>query len=150
MRSQFLTLLCILTFLSCAWGLSDAFVSFTQTDAVSESLRVGRPRQTDAQTEKTKKYFEDRSSDDVPTPSDPTQVRSLAVAQFFYSLITHVGAILMFRLRRVGFWVYVAGVSIGLLAPVLLAGFGALNTSFWVFFSLVFVIVYCNTLNEMH
>lgn len=150
MRSQFLTLLCILTFLSCAWGLVDAVVSFTQTDAVSESIRDNRSKSITDQEKTTKKYFEDRTTDDVPDSSDPVQIRSLAVAQFLYALVTLIGAILMFRLRRIGFWVYVGGVVIGLVLPVFLAGFGAINTSFGVFFSLLFVIMYWNTLKKMH
>ncbi len=149
MRSQFLTLLCILTFLSCAWGLADAIVSFVQTDAVAETLYV-QPSKADAKQEKLPKaYFEDRSSDDVPMPGDPEQIKSLAVAQFAYSLLTLIGAVLMFRLRRVGFWVYVAGVAVGLVLPVAMAGFGALNTSFGVFFSLLFAGLYWVSLKEM-
>ena len=149
MRSQFLTLLCILTFLSCAWGLADSVVSYTHSDAVSESIRDDRPKPAADQDKTTKKYFEDRTTDDVPDPSNPALIRSLAVAQFLYSLTTLIGAILMFRLRRIGFWVYVAGVVIGLILPIVLAGFGAINTSFGVFFSLLFVVMYWNTVKEM-
>ena len=149
MRSQFLTLLCILTFLSCAWGLADAIVSFVQTDAVAETLYI-KPNKADPKQEKQDKaYFEDRSSDDVPLPGDPQQIKSLALAQAAYSLITLVGAVLMFRLRRVGFWVYIAGIAVGLVLPVALAGFGALNTSFGVFFSMLFAGLYWVSLKEM-
>ncbi|GAB3945523.1 hypothetical protein GCM10028805_14770 [Spirosoma harenae] len=148
MRSQFLTLLCILTFLSCAWGLFDSIVSFSQTDAVSETSSIERkPEQT---KKEQKQYYEDRSSGNVPLPSDPELVRSLAVGQFIYSAITLIGAILMFRLRKIGFWVYVAGVIVGFVLPVMLAGFEALNVSFGVFFSLLFTGLYWLTLKEMH
>ena len=153
MRSQFLTLLCVLTFLSCAWGLIDAVVSFLQTDAVSETAYVNRPATTPAtpkQDAQTKKYFEDRSSGDAPTPSNPIQVRSLSVAQFIYSSLTLIGAILMFQLRRIGFWIYVAGIAIGVVMFLSLAGIGALNTSFGVFFSMLFAGLYWLTLKEMH
>jgi len=149
MRSQFLTLLCILTFLSCAWGLLDAIVSFVQTDAVSETVYVEQKRTEPNQEKQQKQYFEDRSSDDVPLPGNPEQIKSLAVAQFIYSLLTLVGAFLMFRLRRIGFWIYVAGIAVGLVLPVALAGFGALNTSFGVFFSIIFAGLYWVSLKEM-
>ena len=149
MRSQFLTLLCILTFLSCAWGLLDAIVSFLQTEAVSETVYVEQKSADAKQEKQLKKYFEDRSSDDVPLPGDPEQIKSLAVAQFIYSLLTLAGAFLMFRLRRIGFWIYVAGVAVGLVLPVILGGFGALNTSFGVFFSVLFAGLYWVSLKEM-
>ena len=149
MRSQFLTLLCILTFLSCAWGLLDAIVSFSQPDTVSKTVYVEQKSTEPKQEKQTKKYFEDRSSDDVPLPGDPEQIRSLAVAQFIYSLLTLVGAFLMFQLRRIGFWIYVSGVAVGLVLPVILGGFGALNTSFGVFFSVLFAGLYWVSMKEM-
>lgn len=152
MRSQFLTVLCILTFVSCAIGISDAIVSLTQTDAVSETSYV-KPNPTAEQAkekETQKKYFEDRSSGDAPTPNDPVEVRRLAIAQFAYASLTLIGAILMFRLRKIGFWIYVAGIAVGLVLPVALAGFVALNTSFGVFFSMLFAGLYWVSLKEMH
>ncbi|MBN8825984.1 MULTISPECIES: hypothetical protein [unclassified Spirosoma] len=148
MRSQFLTLLCVLTFLSCAWGIADAVISFSQTEAVSETTQIERKSKPDDQS--PKQYYEDRSSGNVPLPNDQELVRLLAIASFFYSLITLIGAIFMFRLRRIGFWIYVAGVVCGFVLPVALAGFEALNVSFGVFFSLLFVGLYWLSFKEMH
>ncbi|GAB3689547.1 hypothetical protein GCM10027592_06080 [Spirosoma flavus] len=118
-----------------------------QTDAVSTTQRIDRPT---PEAEKTpKQYYEDRSTGDAPVSNDPDEVRSLAIAQFAYSLLTLIGAILMFRLQRIGFWIYVAGVAVGLFLPVILAGFVALNTSFGVFFSLLFVGLYWTMVKEM-
>ena len=150
MRSQFLTLLCILTFLSCAWGLADATISYFQTRAVSETPYVNESNTTKGQAKEPKKYFEDRSSGDVPLPGDPELIRSLAIGQFFYSLLTLIGALLMFRLLRIGFWVYVAGVVVGMVIPITLVGPSALNTSFGVFFSVLFAGLYWVSLKEMH
>ena len=148
MRSQFLTLLCVLTFLSCAWGISDAIVSLTQTDAVAETQHIERGA-TPQQQAVPKQYYEDRSSGNQPVSDDPTLVRQLAVAQLAYSLLTLAGAIFMFRLRRVGFWIYIAGIITGLVLPIALAGFGALNLSYGVFFSVLFAGLYWVKLNEM-
>lgn len=148
MRSQFLTLLCVLTFLSCAWGISDAIVSLTQTDAVAETQHIERGA-TPQQQAVPKQYYEDRSSGNQPVSDDPTLVRQLAVAQLAYSLLTLTGAIFMFRLRRVGFWIYIAGIITGLVLPIALAGFGALNLSYGVFFSVLFAGLYWVKLNEM-
>lgn len=149
MRSQFLTLLCILTFLSCAWGLVDSVVSFVQTDAVSQTPLIKRTYTPDQQKKLPKEYFEDRSSGDAPMPGDPEEIRALSSAQFGYSLLTLIGAILMFRLRRFGYWVYLLGVLVGIIGPVALAGFNALNTSFGVFFSILFAVLYGYCLREM-
>ena len=149
MRSQFLLLLCVLTFLSCALGLVDSVISFVKTDDVSQTARIERTLTPEQQAKQPKDYFEDRSSGDAPMPGDPDQIRPLAIAQFAYSLLTLIGAVLMFRLRRIGFWVYVLGVLVGLVAPVALAGTSALNTSFGVFFSILFAGLYALNLKEM-
>lgn len=150
MRSQFLTILCVLSFLSCGWGLFDSTVSFLRTDAAAETPYIKRNLSPEEKARQSKEYYEDRSSGDVPLPVDPTEVRSLAVAQFVYALITLIGAVFMFQLRRVGFWIYVAGVIVGFILPVAMGGFGALNASFGAFFSLIFAGLYWISLKEMH
>ncbi|GAB3507728.1 hypothetical protein GCM10027341_42720 [Spirosoma knui] len=150
MRSQFLTVLCILTFLSCAVGLVDAVVSFMHTDAVSQTQYIKRTYTPEQQKTLPKQYFEDRASGDEPMPGDTNEIRALSIAQFAYSLLTLIGAVLMFRLRRMGFWIYVVGVLVGIILPITLAGFGALNTSFGVFFSLMFIGLYALNLKDMH
>ena len=149
-RSQFLTLLCVLTFIGSALSLFDAFMTLVQTDAASNTPRIERTYTPEQQKQLPKQYFEDRSAGDESAPTDPDRIRLLSIAQFPYALLTLVGAILMFRLRRVGFWVYVAGVVVGLVLPIMLVGFGALNTSFGVFFSILFAGLYWLNLTDMH
>ncbi len=149
MRSQFLTLLCVLTFISCGIGIFDAVVSLSNTQTVAETTAITRKPMPEDRKKKEKSYFEDRASGDIPMPSDPDLIQPLAIAQLLYSGITLIGAILIFRLRRIGFWVYVAGTAVGLILPVILAGFGALNVSFGVFFSLLFVYLYWQNIGEM-
>jgi hypothetical protein len=150
MRSQFLTILCILTFIGCAISLVDATVSLTQTQAVAETTYVKPTYTPEELKSRPKQYFEDRSSGDQPMPEDTDEIRSLAVAQLVYALLTLVGAILMFNLRRIGFWVYVAGVVVGAILPIGLAGIGAINTSFGVVFSFLFVGLYWLNVKDMH
>lgn len=149
MRSQFLTVLCIFTFLSCFLGLIDAVVSLAKPNDVAATARIDRTLTPEQKKQQAKEYFEDRASGDGPMPGDPDQIRALSIAQLGYSLLTLVGAVLMFRLRRIGFWIYVLGVLVGLVAPVTLAGFSALNTSFGVFFSILFAGLYALNLKEM-
>lgn len=149
MRSQLLTLLCILSFLSCGWGLIDSTVSFIQADAVAETTYVESKPDPTKKKEGSKQYFEDRSSD-APAPGDPDEIKLLAIAQFAYSLLTLIGAILMFRLRKIGYWIYVAGIAVGLVLPVVLVGVGALNTSFGAFFSIIFAGLYWLSIKEMN
>ncbi|WP_019988060.1 hypothetical protein [Rudanella lutea] len=146
-RSDFLTLLCILTFMSCGIGLIDSATSYTRTADVARTQRIERPRVVDPN--KPPEYFEDRSNSDDPIPGDPEEIRPLAASSFVYNLITLIGAVLMFFGRRLGFFVYVAGVLVGIIAPIALLGFSALHTSFGVFFSLIFVGLYAYSWKEL-
>lgn len=151
MRSQFLTLLCVLTFLSCALGLADSVISYGQSQSVAETAYIKRKSTPQETPKQSKQYFEDRGpTGDQPIPGNPDEIQRLSIAQFIYSLITLIGAILMFQLRKIGFWIYVAGVLIGFVLPVTLVGFSALNTSFGVFFSLLFTGLYWLNINDMH
>lgn len=149
MRSEFLTVLCVMTFLSCAIGLFDSVVSFTQNGVVSQARGIERSGQEEATGKDAPKLSLDDRSADGPGPSDPDIVRKLAIGQFGYSLLTLIGAGLMFNRRRIGFWVYAAGVATGLLVPIVLVGFQALNATFGVFFSLIFIGLYWLNLKEM-
>jgi len=146
-RSDFLTLLCILTFLSCGISLIDSVTSYTQTEAVARTERIDRPRKVDPNAKP--EYFEDRSNSDDPMPGDPEVIRSLAGADFFYGILTLLGAVLMFFQRRVGFYVYIAGVLVGLIAPISVIGISALQTSFGGLFSLIFVGLYAYCWKEL-
>ncbi|TAE28287.1 MAG: hypothetical protein EAZ91_14705 [Cytophagales bacterium] len=146
-RSDLLTVLCILTFLSCAIGLVDSITSYTQTQQVARTERIDRPRRVDPNAKP--EYFEDRVNADDPIPGDPELIRPLAGASFFYTLLALVGAVLMFFQRRVGFLVYIVGVLVGLIAPLVLVGVQGLQTSFGVFFSLIFAGLYALCLKEM-
>ena len=148
-RSQFLTLLCVLTFIGSTLGLFDAVMTLVQTNAASETPRIQRNYTPEQRKQLPQQYFEDRSAGEESSPTDPDRIRLLSFAQLPYALLTLVGAVLMFRLRRVGFRVYVAGVIIGLVLPVVLVGFGALNTSFGVFFSILFAGLYWLNLKDM-
>ncbi|MBO0935471.1 hypothetical protein J2I47_02815 [Fibrella sp. HMF5335] len=152
MRSQFLTILCVLSFLSCGWGLAESGIALFNPDRVAQTPYTGH-KDTGAGEEDRldpKNFYQDNSANsDNPTPADPGLVRRQSLAQFVYSLVTLIGVILMFRLRRTGFYVYLAGVLLGIIMPIYFVGFAALITSFGVFGSVLFAVMYGFCLREM-
>lgn len=149
MRSDFLTTLCILTFLGCAWGLIDNVTTIFRSEAVTEIRRDELAQRGNIPPEAAPSSSLYDGEGGGYGPGDPDFVRKLAFGQLGYSLLTLIGAILMFNLRRVGWFVYVTGVVIGLVAPVALVGFTALNATFGVFFSMIFAALYWLQLKEM-
>ena len=151
MRSQFLTLLCVLTFLSAGWGLIESGIALLNPDAVAETARTGyRPAETEKKKDDPTRFYDnDSANSDLPMPDDPDVVQRLALGQFIYSLLTGLGALLMFFLRRIGYFVYVAGIVAGLAIPMAFLGVAGLYTQFGTFFSVLFAVLYAYCWREM-
>lgn len=152
MRSQFLTILCVFSFLSCGWGLIESSIALANPERVANTVQTTRQPTSPPAAERTNPntFYEDRGANaDNPTPENPRVVRQLSIAQLVYSLITLVGVVLMFRLRKVGFYVYVVGVLLGIAMPLYFVGLAGFNTSFGAFFSVLFAVMYGFCLREM-
>lgn len=152
MRSQFLTILCIFSFLSCTWGLLESSVALMDPERVAATPFTGHKPSNEANPDRRdpRTFYEDSAANsDNPMPEDPRVVRQLSLAQFVYSLITLIGVALMFRLRRVGFYIYIVGTLLGIILPFYFVGLAGLGTSFSVFFSVLFAVMYGFSLREM-
>jgi hypothetical protein len=151
MRSQFLTILCIFSFLSCGWGIIENTVALTNPQRVADTTYTGRSATSDTTARNDPRtYMEDRGANsDEPVSEQPAVVRQLSLSSLIYSLVTLVGVLLMFRLRRVGFYVYIVGVMLGLVLPLYFLGVAGINTAFGVFFSVIFAVMYGFCLREM-
>ena len=56
----------------------------------------------------------------------------------------------MFRLRSIGFPIYIAGTLLGIALPIYFVGLASLGTTFGVFFSILFAVMYGFCLREMN
>ncbi|MBO0952733.1 hypothetical protein [Fibrella forsythiae] len=151
MRSQFLTILCIFSFLSCTWGVIESSVALYNPEAVAETPFTGhKPSNETPDRRDPRTFYEDSGANsDNPMPEDPRVVRQLSLAQLVYSLVALAGVVLMFFLRRIGFYIYVIGVILGFALPLYFVGLAGLGTSFTVFFSVLFAVMYGFCLREM-
>lgn len=152
MRSQFLTILCIFSLLSCSWGLIESSVALTDPEQVAKTPFTGHKPANEANPDRRdpRTFYEDSGANsDNPMPEDPRVVRQLSLAQFVYSLVTLIGVVLMFNLRRVGFYVYIVGALLGFALPFYFVGLASMGTSFSVFFSVLFAVMYGFCLREM-
>jgi hypothetical protein len=70
------------------------------------------------------------------------------------NIMTLVGAVMMFRLKRTGFGFYVIGTIVYVAAPLLIFGgkgfFATMMTVALAFLGLVFVVLYALNLKHMH
>jgi len=160
-RPSFLTWLCILTFIGSGWAIISCIWSYTtanQTAAMFSQNINNRKDSTlrlDSNTatlEKKQGRFEGKIKASFSKILKEDNIRKAAIGGFIASLLTLAGAILMWNLRRQGFYIYFLGVFFGILVPFYLFGndliaIGA--TSFANFFGLVFIALYALNLKSM-
>ncbi|MGH2564743.1 MAG: hypothetical protein ACRDE5_09525, partial [Ginsengibacter sp.] len=80
------------------------------------------------------------------------KIRKSAIGGSISALFTLFGAILMWRLKRNGFYIYIVGILIGVIVPIYLYGnnFIAIGmSSFSSLFGLVFIALYALNIKSM-
>jgi hypothetical protein len=149
-RPQFLTVICILTFIASSFGLISAFSNYTapeaQGKAVTEVMEAYMNQmQEQAQDDESAKLA-DKLADNMETFGNPDRIKKHATFRILGNLLTFFGAFLMFRLKRPGFWFYLLGSLAIIIGPI--ASYGSDNllstaVAFLLgFFALVMVILY--------
>ena len=162
LRPTLLTVLCILTFIGSAWLIVSNVWSYS---TASQSARMfssaGLNRMNDSTLQKDSVLKGDRKNRSpfgekmmlsLSKMLTAENIRKSAIANIISGFFTLLGAFLMWRLRRNGFYLYVAGVIIGLLVPFYLYGNNLLAigvSSFSSFFGLVFIALYALNLKSL-
>ena len=153
-RPKFLTFICVLTFLSAISGL------WTQADSLwSPGVAADRTRQY---FEKFQEGLEAQNNQDSAQMLEPffdsiygqltaKNIRLSAVILLLYESLTLFGAYLMWGLQKRGFYLYLAGVAVAILGPIVLIGgwLGGMTAFGGAFFSLIFAVLYRSQLKYM-
>lgn len=153
-RPKFLTFICVLTFLSAISGL------WTQADSFwSPGVAADRNRQD---IEKFQEGLEAQDNPESIRMLEPffnsiydqltaENVRLIAIIMLVYESLTLFGAYLMWGLQKRGFYLYLAGVAVAILGPIVLIGgwLGGMTAFGGAFFSLIFALLYRSQLKYM-
>ncbi|HEV7347932.1 hypothetical protein [Telluribacter sp.] len=153
-RPLFLTVLCVLTFISAVSGLwtqSERLwtpgVVADQMQQMFETFRENmEERSQEADSDIVNSLF-----DSVLTRLDADTIQTSAIILLIYESLTLFGAYLMWGLQKRGFYFYAGGVAVALLVPVLLIGgwLGLVVTLGEAFFSIIFLGLYALNLKYM-
>lgn len=124
-RPTFLTILCMLTFLWNAYKFYGAIPSVFTPEKVAASKEQANEMMMDMMS----KYLSDKDLDEVEKNQqemDKVFSEKNLIASGVISIISSVllilGGIWMWGLRKKGFYVYIAGNAMGVLAPIFLIG----------------------------
>lgn len=157
-RSTFLTVLCILTFLGSGYSLVTNISNYLNADVSSSFVQ----QSLDETQSKLEKNLEgDEKSDEIANKvisdasklATPESLKKSALYSILANVLTLAGALLMFMLRKPGFWLYVAGTLVSIIAPLVIYGTGNLlglgMTVIFSFFGILFVVLYALNLKQL-
>lgn len=154
-RPTFLLVICILTFIGSGWSvLSNLFSIFT-SGMMDSSLQMEQYSNMMGNIEGSGSSsfltgFLNSSMEVLQATA--AHAREIAVMQLVLSVISLLGAIMMFQLRRFGFYLYTAAQILALFVLPYFAGFSTLVVigMLWsAFISLIFIILYAVNLRYM-
>ena len=151
-RPTFLTVLCILTFIGSAWNIYNGIGNYTASD-----LSAGL---VDEQFEKAQERIEDQEGGDVAgkmiesvrSSMTSENLKNQGIATAITGILTLIGAVLMWGLRRTGFYVYLVGAVAAVVAPMFIFGgiTGAIMAGGAAFIGILFVVLYALNLKHLH
>jgi hypothetical protein len=155
-RPTFLTVLCILTFIGSAWGIISGISNYMNADVASSIVGEAMDEAKDKISEETttsESKIAEKVFSGVSDLMDPAKMRKNALFQVAANVLTLLGGLLMFQLKKTGFWVYLVGTVCAILAPVIV--YGASNllslgmTMVYGFFGVLFVVLYAINLKHL-
>lgn len=145
-RPVFLTVLCILTFIGSGWaivsGISSYLTADTTADIVQAAMEDAKDKIDDAGgSSKMAEKMISGASEMVK----PENLKKSALFSIIAAVCTLGGAILMFTLKKTGYWLYILGTAISIAGPFYIFGgnlISMLSTVLIGIVGIVFVILY--------
>ncbi len=155
-RSTFLTVICILTFIGSGWGIIKCIRDYASADTVSKMAnevlekRESQMREHQIDEEKTPSFVK-KLIISVTENIGPESIRTYSVIGLISSLLKLTGAILMWNLKKMGFYFYVAGVAVIVVIPLFMGQLiGIISGSIRGFVGVIFIVMYALNLKYMN
>lgn len=156
-RPTFLTVLCILTFIGSGWGVIGSAIQYASAGVQAQSLSITKDKMSKDIAKKDPDdkgaQFAEKMISSVSGSFTEKNIKNVAIASILGSLLCLGGAFLMWGLKKTGFYLYVAGILIGIIAPFVIFGTGnlmAVISSVGAgFIGIVFIILYGVNLKHM-
>lgn len=154
-RPVFLTVLCILTFIGSGWGiLGNLYSVFTFGD-INTSVQIEKYTNMvgDMGQSGGGEFMESFLNSSIEAMQiQATHAREIAIINLVLNLISILGAVQMFYLRRPGFYLYVAAQVLLLFVTPYFTGFSmvvAMGMAAAAFVTLIFIILYAVNLKYL-
>jgi hypothetical protein len=156
-RPTFLTVLCILTFIGSGWAILNNLSTYREADTAATMVATA----LDSATIEIDKEIADQPGAEFAQKmmtgarelSDPVKIKKNALFGIMAAVITLAGGFLMFQQNKKGFWIYVLGTMVSIVAPFLVFGMsnfiGVLMGALSGIVGIVFCAMYAANLKHM-
>jgi hypothetical protein len=157
-RPTLLTVLCILTFIGSGWGIISNINNYMNADISSQVAgNILDSAKEQISKESGNNGTSNKMAEQVLTGAsrmlDPANMKKNALYTILANLLTLGGAFLMFQMKKLGFWVYIAGTGVAILTPLIVYGASNLMsiglTAVIGFFGILFAVLYSLNLKYM-
>ncbi|HTB32843.1 MAG TPA: hypothetical protein VK808_12510 [Bacteroidia bacterium] len=147
-KNTFLLVICILTFIGSGFGVLGAVFSFGTANTMAAINQNNEERMADRPTpDFFKSIFHSMAQ-----YSDPAKIKEMALLSLLSNLLTLAGALMMLKLKMPGFYLYIAGILIYIIIPIMFLG-GYLGLASAMFYGLIgaaFIVMYAVNLKYMN
>jgi len=151
LRPRFLTILCYLTLFASSYMMLSAVAGLSDPEELTKTLNKSMENwdtvfsQAMEADPKGKEQFE-KAMEDICFANTRSNMRDYSFFSLVSNLLTLIGAVLMLRLKKNGFRLYVLGCIIGVISPMIVFGAGNLlglsYAMFSGFSSVLFILLY--------
>jgi len=154
-RPLFLKVLCILTFIGSGYGIINSVITYFNADKISNMVIEAKGKINKDQKEAKNpdsKNMAGKIMNNMSLMSTPENLRRASIGTVATSILCLLGAILMWNLRRTGFYFYTLGTIISIILPFYMFGSNFvtnLSGGFLGFIGTLFVIFYAMNLKSM-
>ena len=152
-RPVFLKVLCILTFIGSGYGMISNTISYFNATEMSK-IAAEAMQEVDKKKDKDPESVNllNKIKDNASVMATPENIRKAAMGNIITSAFCLLGAVLMWNLRRTGFYIYTLATVISIILPFYLFGSNFLtNLSGGIlgFIGILFIIFYAMNIKSM-
>jgi type III secretory pathway component EscR len=145
LRPTFLTVLCILTFIGSGWGVYKGFSGYFTADMSAQIVSQAQDKINDQMADNTQPAFLKNMMGGMFSSMSADNIRKSSIISLVSCLLTLIGAVMMWQLRKAGFYLYIAGILISVVMPIALFGGGLIGLmagGISAFIGIIFIILY--------
>ena len=145
LRPTFLTVLCILTFIGSGWGVYKGFSGYFTADIAASVISETQAQINDKLGDKEQPAFLKTMMGNMFSSMSADNIKKMSIISLISNLCTLIGAILMWGLRKQGFYLYVGGIVFSVVGAIVVFGgglIGLVSGGGAAFFGIMFSVLY--------